>query len=191
MRLIAASRPLNTSRTRPHPVISSYAGKDKHMLKALLKAITEGVPERRKAIYDDKHLWKIYKTFAQVGVMITAGFEIDDPVEYTEKRRLCCGLVLLGYVDALSQATHLSDRQFLALWDGFSYDAKLPKEEASHVLLYQQRQVTSEPAFQLILAGGQAFVNSARENFEAILAVSSAALAAAEKPQFPTRFIDL
>lgn len=147
--------------------------KEEIMLKGLFKAVFSNTDEREKAVFSDDKLYRVYRSSRD---LIDVCEEVSGlkRADISPQNKLSCGLALIGFIDAVSQAHKLSDQQFWNLWDFYAHTLHFSPEETSHLFDYHQTQQVKDPAYQIILFGGELFSKFQGGNSNAILALNLA-----------------
>lgn len=115
-------------------------------------------------------------------------FDISDP-----KAKLASGLFLLGVVDAASQASNMTDDQFLNLYKAVfvDLDHEYDKSFSSRILLFHQSLDINHPAFSAIMKGGELFTKFTNGNAMAPVASGVLIEEFIDDPNFPASVEDL
>lgn len=104
--------------------------------------------------------------------VIRASLSASDVDMHGEKTLLAQGLFYMGFVDALHQATNMTEAEFLQLQKKVFGDLGFGSAFSAKILLFHQTGQVGHPAFKAILAGGKFFgqLSSGDKAVESMLA---------------------
>jgi len=158
----------------------------------LLVSFIRDVFKKRGSMTDDK-VFAIYKVLHQLIRIIRTGVEESDTALRNPKLKLAQGLFFLGMIDAASQASDMSDGQFLdlfkAVFTDFDYD--FDENFQSKLLLFHQELATEHVAFPAIMKGGDLYTKFAQGNTATPLVGASLIKELVEDSSFPNSIEDL
>ena len=148
--------------------------------------------KKRGALSDDK-VFSVYKVVSELIRFIRTGVEASDISLANPKLKLAEGLFFLGFIDAASQASNMSDEQFLDLFKAVFTDLDYDFDESfqSKLLLFHQELNTEHAAFPAIMKGGSLYNKFVQGNTGAPVVGARLIAALVEDSSFPNSIEDL
>lgn len=142
--------------------------------------------KKRKVLTDDK-LAAAHQYLLEVIRVIKSSLNASGVDMGGEKTFLAQGLFYMGFIDALHQATNMTDDQFIALQKAVFSDLNFNAAFSSRIFLFHQTGQVSHPAFKAIMAGGKFFerLTAGDKAVESMLAGSTVAEFVRD-PAFPS-----
>lgn len=149
--------------------------------------VEEWSKKRNRKTQEDDKLAVAHRYLLEVIRVVRASLNASGVEARGEKTFLAQGLFYMGFVDALHQATGMTDDQFIELQKAVFHDLNFNAAFSAKIFLFHQTVQVSHPAFKAIMAGGEFFgkLTSGDKAVEAMLAGNTIAEFVRD-PSFPS-----
>lgn len=143
--------------------------------------------QRNSTVQTDDKIAAVHQYLLEIIRIIRASLNASGVDMRGEKTFLAQGLFYMGFVDALHQATKMTDDQFIELQKFVFNDLNFNAAFSAKIFLFHQTGQISHPAFKAIMAGGKFFgrLTSGDKAVESMLAGDSIAEFVRD-PSFPS-----
>jgi len=141
---------------------------------------------KKRAVLRDGSLFSIYRPLNDLIRVLRRSLEGAEFDAESPKGQLAQALFYIGMVDAASQHTGMSDRQFLELFSAIFQDQDFGDPLKSRVLLFHQSLKLDHPAYAAIKKGGEVYVSFLSGNRTPPILAGSLLRDIVNKPDFPS-----
>ncbi|MCP4669170.1 MAG: hypothetical protein GY849_22775 [Deltaproteobacteria bacterium] len=148
---------------------------------------------KKKGTLKDDKVFSAYRTVSELIRIIRKSIKESGVDMNSPKAKLAQGLFFVGMLDAISQTTNMSDKQFLELFKAVFTDLDYEFEDdyRARILLFHQSLNTEHGAFPAIMKGGELFTKFINGNTMAPIAGGVLIEELIEDPSFPASVEDL
>jgi hypothetical protein len=148
---------------------------------------------KKRGVMKDDEVFTAYKAVSTLIRLIKQSVEASKLDLNSPKTKLAQSLFYLGILDAASQATSMSDSQFLDLFNAAFTDLDYHFDKAfqTKLMAFHQSLRTEHKAFPAIMKGGELFTQFANGNTTAPMAGGILIEEIIANPQFPESVDDL